>query len=181
MWKHTKALLSNYRFDPKYVDANQLKLTDFDGVQFCVLNGLERLGGVLLSGLEQYVKREEICDLPKDKMDLLSYQNFSSRIGISQYASLNKVDMGLSTPNLESKLLKQVFKDIPKNVVWPKIKKIYELVSSRSSSALDVLKLNNDKSVLHVFEKGNSNIYQMAVGLDSVANLELYLMGKYVI
>tara|TARA_Y100001954_G_scaffold114929_1_gene124391 strand:- start:1542 stop:3545 length:2004 start_codon:yes stop_codon:yes gene_type:complete len=167
--KQTKALFSNYRFETRYVDANRLKLADFDGVQFCVLNGLERLGGVLLSGLEQYVKKGgDLLILPKDKMDLHSYQNFSSRIGISQYASLNKVDMGLSTPNLESKLLKHVFKDIPKNVVWPKIKKIYELVSSRSSSALDVLKLNNDKSVLHVFEKGNSNIYQMAVGLDSV-------------
>jgi len=167
--KHTKALLSNYRFETKYVDANQLKLADFDGVQFCVLNGLERLGGVLLSGLEQYVKKGgDLLILPKDKMDLLSYQNFSSRIGISQYASLSKVVMDLSTPDLESKLLKHVFKDIPQNVVWPKIKKIYELVSNRSSSALNVLKLNNDKSVLHVFEKGNSNIYQMAIGLDSV-------------
>jgi hypothetical protein len=97
-----------------------------------------------------------------------SYTDFFSELGISNYQIKVDDEMGVSPLSISGVFLKDAYKQIPSNLLLPKIKTYYRLKSNPQSDKIIYLK--DGTEILTKTNIGSGSVFQSTVPFDSNFN-----------
>ena len=93
-----------------------------------------------------------------------SYTDFFSELGISNYQIKVDDEMGVSPLSISGVFLKDAYKQIPSNLLLPKIKTYYRLKSNPQSDKIIYLK--DGTEILTKTNIGSGSVFQSTVPFD---------------
>ncbi|MDG1756567.1 MAG: BatA and WFA domain-containing protein [Bacteroidia bacterium] len=153
-----------------YFSHSDLNQIDYSGLNFydcIILNQLPKMSSGLISQLKNFVEDGGVLSVVPGVSNI-SYTDFFSELGISNYQIKVDDEMGVSPLSISGVFLKDAYKQIPSNLLLPKIKTYYRLKSNPQSDKIIYLK--DGTEILTKTDIGSGSVFQSTVPFDSNFN-----------
>ena len=153
-----------------YFSHSDLNQIDYSGLNFydcIILNQLPKMSSGLISQLKNFVEDGGVLSVVPGVSNS-SYTDFFSELGISNYQIKVDDEMGVSPLSISGVFLKDAYKQIPSNLLLPKIKTYYRLKSNPQSDKIIYLK--DGTEILTKTDIGSGSVFQSTVPFDSNFN-----------
>ena len=153
-----------------YFSHSDLNQIDYSGLNFydcIILNQLPKMSSGLISQLKNFVEDGGVLSVVPGVSNS-SYTDFFSELGISNYQIKVDDEMGVSPLSISGIFLKDAYKQIPSNLLLPKIKTYYRLKSNPQSDKIIYLK--DGTEILTKTNIGSGSVFQSTVPFDSNFN-----------
>ena len=153
-----------------YFSHSDLNQIDYSGLNFydcIILNQLPKMSSGLISQLKNFVEDGGVLSVVPGVSNS-SYTDFFSELGISNYQIKVDDEMGVSPLSISGVFLKDAYKQIPSNLLLPKIKTYYRLKSNPQSDKIIYLK--DGTEILTKTNIGSGSVFQSTVPFDSNFN-----------
>ena len=153
-----------------YFSHSDLNQIDYSGLNFydcIILNQLPKMSSGLISQLKNFVEDGGVLSVIPGVSNS-SYTDFFSELGISNYQIKVDDEMGVSPLSISGVFLKDAYKQIPSNLLLPKIKTYYRLKSNPQSDKIIYLK--DGTEILTKTDIGSGSVFQSTVPFDSNFN-----------
>ena len=168
---------------------NKLDYSTLSQNRLIILNQLKTISSGLAQELKRFVKGGgSVAVFPSADIDLNSYRDFLSQLGVNHYEKLDTADTKVDRINYEHELFTNVFEKKSENVDLPQVNAHYPVTKASRSNEEYLLRMRNGNAYLssYRFEKGK--VYLSAVPLASdfsnftkhaIPVLALYNMAIY--
>jgi hypothetical protein len=160
-------------FKPETVHYGNVDYARLSTYPFVVLADIKSIPAGLIQQLNVYVKKGgTLVVFPADGADLPTYQALLQPMG-ARFPDALMTDMGrVATINLESKVFKNVFEQLPKNPDLPMVLKFYRLSTNSRSIGETLFEMPGRQPFLADYPNGKGLVYISAVPLnDAYSNL----------
>jgi hypothetical protein len=160
-------------FKPETVHYGNVDYARLATYSFIVLTDIKSIPAGLAQQLNAYVKKGgTLAVFPADGADLPTYQALLQPLGASFPEALLS-DMGrVAAINLQSKIFKNVFEQLPQNPDLPMVLKFYHLTTNSRSAGESLLDMPGRQPFLADYASARGLVYVSAVPLsDDYSNL----------
>jgi len=132
-----------------------------------ILNELKNISSGLSEELSKFIMSGgSLIVFPNANPELDSYNNFLSRLNVSNFAGLDTANTRVDKINLNSEIYNDVFEKIPENIDLPKLNSHF-IISKNSKSTEEVLlRIQNGNSFLSKFNVNRGKVYLCSVPLN---------------
>jgi hypothetical protein len=160
-------------FKPETVHDGNVNYARLAAYPFIVLTDVKSISPGLTQQLQVYVKKGgTLAIFPADGADLSSYRMLLQPMGVN-FPEVLMTDMGrVAAINLQSKIFKNIFQQLPQNPDLPMVLKFYHLSTSSRSSGESLFDMPGRQPFLADYTSGKGLVYISAVPLsDNYSNL----------
>ncbi|MDB5143065.1 MAG: hypothetical protein JWQ66_1778 [Mucilaginibacter sp.] len=160
-------------FKPEAVHDGNVDYARLATYPFIVLSDVKSISTGLAQQLQVYVKKGgTLVVFPADGADLPSYRTLLQPMGVNFPEAL-MTDMGrVATINLQSKIFKNIFEELPQNPDLPMVLKFYRLSNNSRSAGERLFDMPGRQPFLADYTSGKGLVYVSAVPLsDDYSNL----------
>ncbi|MDG1045167.1 MAG: BatA domain-containing protein [Bacteroidia bacterium] len=148
-------------------DVNQIDYSSLNTYDCIILNQLPQMSSGLINQLKKFVEDGGVLSVvPSVSND--SYTDLFNELGILNYQILVDNEVSVSPASISGDFLKDAYKQIPSNLLLPKIKTYYRLKSSPQSDKIIYLK--DGTEILTKTNIGSGSVFQSTVPFDSNLN-----------
>jgi hypothetical protein len=148
-------------------DVNQIDYSSLNTYDCIILNQLPQMSSGLINQLKKFVEDGGVLSVvPSVSND--SYTDLFNELGILNYQILVDNEVSVSPASISGAFLKDAYKQIPSNLLLPKIKTYYRLKSSPQSDKIIYLK--DGTEILTKTNIGSGSVFQSTVPFDSNLN-----------
>lgn len=170
-------------------EENKLDYSTLPQNRLIILNGLKDISSGLAQELKRFVKGGgSIAVFPAADIDLDSYHDFLSQLGVNHYEKLDTVDTKVDRINYEHELFTNVFEKKSENVDLPQVNAHYPITKTSRSNEEYLLRMRNGNTYLSSYGYEKGKVYLSAVPLEAefsnftkhaIPVLALYNMAIY--
>jgi len=160
-------------FKPVWVQNGNVDYAGLSNYPFVVLTDVKAISTGLAQQLKVYVsKGGTLAVFPADGADLVTYQVLLRPMGVNAPEALVTEKTKVSAINIQSKLFKNIFEQLPRNPDLPQVSKYYRFGNKVSAAAENLLELPAHQFFFADYDSGKGKVYVAAVPLDdSYSNL----------
>ena len=160
-------------FKTTWVQNGNVDYANLPDYPFVVLTDVKAISTGLAQQLKSYVaKGGTLAVFPADGADLSSYQAMLQPMGVNAPEALIAEKTKVSALNIQSKLFKNTFEQLPQNPDLPTVSKYYRLGNKGSGIAENLLELPGHQPFFADYASGKGKVYISAVPLsDDYSNL----------
>jgi len=160
-------------FKPVWVQNGNVDYAGLSNYPFVVLTDVKAVSTGLAQQLKVYVsKGGTLAVFPADGADLTTYQALLQPMGVNAPEALVTEKNKVTLLNIQSKLFKNTFEQLPHNPDLPQVSKYYRFSNKVSGAAENLLELPGHQTFFADYDSGKGKVYLSAVPLDdSYSNL----------
>ena len=148
-------------------DVNKIDYSSLNTYDCIILNQLPQMSSGLINQLKKFVEDGGVLSVvPSVSND--SYADLFNELGVLNYQILEDNKVSISPASISGAFLKDAYKQIPSNLLLPKIKTYYRLKSSPQSDKIIYLK--DGTEILTKTNIGSGSVFQSTVPFDSNLN-----------
>jgi hypothetical protein len=168
-------LASVYRVDSTYAfSSSSIGNLDYASIgqnDLVILNELASFPGGLRREAVEFVKGGgSLWIIPGEEIDRESYNLLLDELEAGTYGNMINSDTKVTSINAESRLYRDVFESVPRNIDLPTTGAYYPIRSSLRTPEEKLLPLPGGNSFLSVYESGSGKIYLLASPLGAETN-----------
>lgn len=143
----------------------------FSKLDLIVLNELSAISSGLTSEIQKFVNSGgSVVVFPSAKADLIAYNTAFQSLQLPQLLNLDSVNIKTQAIDFEHGLYEGVFEKIDQRMDMPKVYDHYPVKQVTSSSAQNIIQLQNGQSFLSEYKLGNGKIYLFSIPSDETAS-----------
>ena len=139
-----------------------------------ILDGLPEISSGLQQALSDYCTNGgSLLVIPGNEMDIASYREFSSSLGVSSYRDAIRVETSVSALDLENPVFRDVFEEgrlggkrADAAIDLPKVKAYYPIAPPESSYSISLMRLISGQDFMVAEQAGTGKVYLLSVPLD---------------
>ncbi|ASU34480.1 BatA domain-containing protein [Mucilaginibacter xinganensis] len=132
-----------------------------------ILNDIKAISTGLSQQLKGYVaKGGTLMVFPSAEADLASYRSLLQPMNVAYPEKLLTADTKVTALNLQSQVFKNIFENFPQNPDLPVVKKYYQLSTSTTNRAENLMTLPGSKPFWAGYTSGRGKVYVSAVALN---------------
>jgi hypothetical protein len=143
--------------------AGQVNYSAFPTFQLIVLDQVARVSTGLASELQAYVEKGgQLLLFPGTTADISSYNALLASLGAGSFGALNPREKRIARFNQDNRLFKEVFDELPENVLLPTARQSFDIANPVRSGAEDLVFFADGSTFLSICPSGRGNVFQAA-------------------
>jgi hypothetical protein len=169
---------SNDVFSYRNMPVFAIDYSGFPLYDLIILDGLQSISPGLAFELQSFVEQGgSLLVFPGDKIDMESYRELSTVMGLDIYSRLDTTRLRVSDLNEQHEVYTNVFESIPENMDVPVANKHYVMSRTVRSESEPLLQLQNGQAFLSSQRLSQGKVYLAAVNLqDEFSNFHRHAL-----
>lgn len=150
------------------INVNQIDYSSLKTYDFIILNQLNEIASGLANTLNEFVANGgSIYIIPSASALISNYNAFLNQMQIGSFGNLKQQKSMVKQLNLNDKIFKGIFSQLPKNIDLPSVEQFYSIQSANSVRQYDILPTTNGTALISKYNVGKGIVYLQSSPLQS--------------
>jgi len=141
----------------------QVNYSSFPGFQLIAIDQVNSISSGLASELKTYTEEGgQLLLFPSVTSDINTYNALLTALGAGSFGSLHVREKKIARFNRDNRLFKDVFDELPENVMLPTTRQSYAISNPVRSGSEDLILFADGTAFLSICPTGKGNVFQAA-------------------